>query len=249
MKRIVMILLAAAVPLFGFSGQAMAYFTDGDLIRVVYQKGGANEVATDLGAFAPTAAYSGTGISFTTNLFPTAGAVGGAFSTAALADLQVAYFVRDVATTHAWTSGPQAGQVSGNRQWTSAFSGGVQLLQSKYATFGTAQATLLQSDTQAYVKLMDNGGINFGKFGGFIPLANGEQNLAALGTAGFVDSYLYYYATPNSPLAGSQVATLRTFADGHTEVVGASPVPIPAPVMLLGSGLMALVGIRRKQAV
>lgn len=48
---------------------------------------------------------------------------------------------------------------------------------------------------------------------------------------------------------GVKVATIRTYSDGHTEVMaGASPVPIPAPVFLLGSGLGALALLKRKQA-
>ena len=52
MKKI-MIILAAAVLLFGFSGQAMANFADGDLIQVIYQTGvtTGNEYITDLGQF------------------------------------------------------------------------------------------------------------------------------------------------------------------------------------------------------
>jgi len=48
---------------------------------------------------------------------------------------------------------------------------------------------------------------------------------------------------------GVKVATVRTYADGHTEVLaGASPVPLPAPVFLLGAGLGALALLKRKQA-
>lgn len=250
MKRFAMILLAACVPLFGVSGKAMAAFTTGDLIQVVYQTNGANEVATDLGAFAQTTAYSGPGISYTTNLLPLAGT--GAFLGSTWSNLQVAYFIRDTASTAAWVSGPQAGQVNGNRQGTGFQSTSTAVL-SKYNSLGAgSQYVLAQSDLQSYVTKMDLGSpsINAGFFGGFIQTKTGEQNLGALATTGFVDSYLYYYGNANTQQAGLQVADIRLFADGHTEIVGTpSTVPIPAPVMLLGSGLLALVGIRRKQAV
>ena len=250
MKRFAMILLAACVPLFGVSGKAMAAFTAGDLIQVVYQLNGANEVATDLGAFAPTTAYSGTGASFTTNLLPAAGT--GAFTGSAWSDLQVAYFIKDAANTAAWVSGPQAGQTNGNRQGT-GLQGNATSVISKYGSLGAAsQYVLAQSDLQSYVTKMDLGSptINAGFWGGFIPSKTGEQNLGALSTLGYVDSYLYYYGSANTQQAGLQVADIRLFADGHTEIMGASSaVPIPAPAMLLGSGLLALVGIRRKHSV
>jgi len=37
---------------------------------------------------------------------------------------------------------------------------------------------------------------------------------------------------------------IRTFADGSTQV--SAPVPVPAAIWLLGSGLIGLVGIRRR---
>ena len=38
---------------------------------------------------------------------------------------------------------------------------------------------------------------------------------------------------------------IRTFADGHTEIIPMA-TPLPAAFWLLGSGLMGLVGIRRR---
>jgi hypothetical protein len=244
MKKIVMLLIAA-VMLFGVSGQAMASFSQGDLIQVVYQMGGSMEVATDLGAFAPTTAYTGSNLTFNTNPFPVAGT--GVFASATDANLQIAYYVIGSGATTIWTSGPQAGQVSGSRQ--QAAIGNMNIVNTKYASLNTgSQATLAQGDPQSYFSIGDKSINANGVFAGFIPAANGEMNLGALATAGYVDSYLYYYPTPSLKAAGVQVATIRTFANGTSEVVG--PVtPIPASVLLLGSGLMGLVGMRRKQLV
>jgi hypothetical protein len=92
---------------------------------------------------------------------------------------------------------------------------------------------------------------NGGNWAGFIPAKDGE---VSLGTTAYVDSYLYYYATPGATTAqaGVQVATIRTFADGTSEIVGTTnvgTVPVPPSVLLLGSGLIGLVGLRRKQSV
>jgi hypothetical protein len=42
-----------------------------------------------------------------------------------------------------------------------------------------------------------------------------------------------------------KVATIRTLADG-TSTINPSAVPVPAAVYLLGSGLLGLVGLRRR---
>ena len=87
-------------------------------------------------------------------------------------------------------------------------------------------------------------------FGGFIPLMSpgGEMNLAALSTVGFVDQTLYFFDSPQSALFGVATVTLRTMADGSTIINpgSASAVPIPPSVLLLGSGLLGMIGIRRK---
>src|SRR5208283_1868111 len=108
MKKMAM-LLAVTMLIFGVSGQAMANFAQGDLIQVVYQTNGSYEVATDLGAFAPTTAYRGPTINFTSNPFPVAGAPG-AFSSAGWSNLQLSYFVST--SSAVWTSGPAGGQSS-----------------------------------------------------------------------------------------------------------------------------------------
>src|SRR5208283_722283 len=105
MKKIMMF-LAATMLLFGVSGQAMANFAQGDLIQVVYQTNGSYEVATDLGAFAPTSAYSGPTISYSSSPFPVAGAPG-VFSGAGWSNLQISYFVST--SSAVWTSGPSTG--------------------------------------------------------------------------------------------------------------------------------------------
>ncbi len=248
-------LLVAMMLVFGVSGQAMAYFAQGDLIQVVYQTDGANEVATDLGSLASlgglTTAYSGP----TQNLsgaynIPLPGTAG-AFSTANWANMQIAYYVSSgMAPVSAWTSGPQAGQVNGSRQGA-AVAAWANVTDTYAAASATAQAQLLKSNQPSYYYKMDKGGQAIGSMAGFIqkPEYQGEQNLGALATPGsFVDSYLYYYPAVNTSTRGVMVATLRTAADGSTSIVG-NPVPVPPSILLLGSGLMGLVGIRRKQLV
>lgn len=235
-------LLIAVVMMFGVSGQAMAAFQDGDLIQVVYQRGGAYEVATDLGVFNSTTPYAGDTLTFNMNPFPVAGS--GVFATAQQSDVYVAYYVAGGigGTLPIWVSGPQAGQISGARQGYAAGRLTIQNIYYQSLTSGS-QATSPQANAQSYYSLSDRGGAMPGGFGGFIPFENGE---VSLGTTAYVDTYLYYYATPNAPTskAGVQVATIRTFANGSTQIVGQTP--IPASILLLGSGLLGLIGVRRK---
>jgi hypothetical protein len=74
-----------------------------------------------------------------------------------------------------------------------------------------------------------------------------EANLAALSTTGYVDQVLYSYGSdPDSGNAGVQVATIHTTAAGST--VTPTNTPIPAAAYLFGTGLMGLVGLRRKMS-
>jgi hypothetical protein len=99
---------------------------------------------------------------------------------------------------------------------------------------------------------MNSGGTEIGSWGTFVQPFNGVASLADLGTTGFVDQYLYYWPSTvsNTVAPGTQVAKIRTYADGHTDVmnVPVNPVPIPAALYLFGSGLLGLIGIRRKMA-
>ncbi len=247
MKRLA-VLFAVALLLLGFSSQAMASWSNGDLIQVVYQSGGQYEEATDLGAFNLTTAYSGATTTFSAPAITLAGQ--GVFSGATWDKQQIAYFIATGTSYTAWTSGPSTGQSTGtSRQWGPFQTQGATIM-NKYASLNTgAQGTLPQSDLQSYFLLMDKQGSQIGSFYGMIAAGNGETNMAALANpGGYVDSYLYYYANANSNTQGVQVADLRTFSNGTTQLVGTA-TPVPAPALLFGSGLLGLIGLRRKESV
>lgn len=246
MKNKFLVIAAVLMLMFSVAGQAMAAFTTGDLIQVVYVAGGTgNEVGTDFGsATSWTSADSVTGSSTASSISLSN------FTGSSMSDLNVAYFVKN-SSNGFWVTGPVVGgqtNANGKKNGTGTF---MTQVTSLYATNagGTSQAVITSSTANSYWRALDMNGTGVGSFAGF---ANGgsanEANLAALASGGYVDQYLYYYPSSTSNLAGSgvAVATIRTYAD-HVEVIPISSVPVPAAVWLLGSGLIGLVGIRRRE--
>ncbi|RJR22835.1 MAG: VPLPA-CTERM sorting domain-containing protein [Nitrospiraceae bacterium] len=244
MKKILMLIMALVL-VIGVSGQAMAYF-DGELIRAVYHEGGTLEQITALGPLSSHTTPFTDNVLYSANPFALSTFVGAEF-----ADLQVAYFIFEGSgTTKAWTSGPLDGtQTSGNRQGGGFKTMGDYITTLLYNTGGDSDSVVLQSNPQAYSFIANANGVTQGKFNSFIPGANGEANLAVLGASSdsYVDQSLYYYSSNNIVQNGVNIATIRTWANGTTEL-NPSSVPVPAAVYLLGSGLLGLVGIRRKMA-
>ncbi|HUI66757.1 MAG TPA: hypothetical protein VL087_00925 [Nitrospirota bacterium] len=239
MKKIMMLLIVAVLML-GMSGNAMAFFGEGDLIRVVYStiNGTGNEFATDLGSLSTLLSSPG---NITT----------GAFSVLPgqtdFSNTRVAYFVYDFSGTngHMWSSGPQnpLGVTAGS--FANA-QGGMYTAASLWATSGTNTFSNTQANPSSYWINVNESGSALGTFDNYLK-SSAEANLTALNTpGGFVDQYLYYYgADPlNSPTI-TQVAMIQTNANGTTTL---STVPIPAAAYLFGSGLLGMFGLRRKMA-
>jgi hypothetical protein len=245
MKKLT-VLFMVALFMLGISAQAMAYFEDGDLIRVVYSSAGTMETATDLGSIASLTTPSGLKVTYNANNFSIASLGSGATA----ANSYVAYYSFLAGTpANAWTSGPNGGQTA-QFSVKDGYAGAVHSVNGLYQTQtgAPAQVTVLMSDPNSYFNMLAGGGSSAGQFAGFIPAGNGEANLANLSSVGYVDQYIYYYkptSARNADPTGLSVAMIRTYADGHT-VMNPNAVPIPPSVLLLGSGLIGLIGIRRK---
>jgi len=256
-------LLAVGILVFGMTGQAMAdlAFKTGDLIRIAYgvnaSDGKSYEYATDLGNFASLTSP----ISATTLL--SANPINfGTFGSTPVSGLTVAYYMvtntaYGDASNQVWASGALAtGQWSGSRKWAGfASNSSANLLNYQGSAAGTNNATITVAPLDnSYETKFGTGGT----LGTYInttqhPGTGADASLAALATLGYVDQYLYYYdpSQNTTTYAGGQatylIATIRTFANGTTELLpNAAPVPIPAAVYLLGSGLLGLIGIRRR---
>jgi len=235
MKKLISLIAMAAMALVCTAGSALAYFEDGNLIRIVYSQSTDLEVASDLGAVS--------GLLGTTNNL--VGDDFAAFTGTNYADLQVAYMVMTAGTRSYYFSGPNdVIPTSANRK-AGTLEGDFSAVRSTY--LGT-ESTVAGSKgvISSYYSTMDKGGVAIGKFGVFYAAALGEANLADLATVGYVDQKLYYFGSPNIVAAGVEVANIRTMADGTT-IINAE-TPVPASLLLFGSGLLGLVGIRRKSA-
>jgi hypothetical protein len=245
--------LMVAVLMLGISGQAMAAFTqDGELIRVVFSSAGVYETATDLGSVTALTTNTGANVVYNTNNFDLA-ALGG---TSTAADSYVVYFSTAASPNRAWVSGSTSlTTMTGVKSAYSGFAGGAHSAEGLYSVQGggATQVTVLMSDPASFWTQLTNSGSGIGNMKGYVAASSGvaTTSLADLTTVGYVDQKLFYFASASGigNTTGVQVATIRTFADGHTELNPVTPaVPIPAAVYLLGSGLLGLVGIRRKMA-
>ncbi len=257
MKKYFGIILAAML-MVGAAGQAMAAFTKPDLLRIVINVGATGnplEVGTDLGLSAINiqSTASNTVLGGGTNAFSL-----GQFGLSQPSDwsnLVVTYMALNVGTKSLWSTA--ATEPVGN---TLVYVSTQSSFNSVYVTgyFDASPGTtgIIRKDkTGSYFMSMDKNGTNgsVGSLGGYLTPGQTtnnffgvEKSLADLATIGYVDQDLYYWAngsTSGTPTLLSM--TIRTMADGST-IINPSAVPIPPSVLLLGSGLLGMIGIRRK---
>ncbi len=244
--------LAAGLLVFGAAGMAKADLTDGssgDLVRVIYQttaSGGTYEFASDLGSI--TSVLGGTLASNAVNPF----ASGTNFTGTSYSNLQVAYFATDTNNTQMWLSGPSTGTQKGLQSAFNGVLGNAANLYLVYANQGNGTATPATggvwyqsvANTDSYYFTMNGNGSATGTMGEFYPSGTGEMQLVNLAsvTQGLFD----FTAGGTVSAALHLVTTVNAAGQIITTEAGGSPTPIPPSVLLLGSGLLGLVGIRRR---
>jgi hypothetical protein len=256
MKKKMITRLAAALIALG-AGNAMASFDNGDLIRFVYNSATGSETGTDLGSISTlltNVAASGSVNITAPGLFTNGANLGSANN----ANLMVAYMVaNDTYGTNGYNPNTnyfssQSGQVNGpfantnmQNQMGALFSG---VTYNPVNTHNSTQVSTTNTNAASYQVTMSNGFM-----GGLLLNPDGEASLATLATASISQS-LYYWADVTAGTDGSLVTSngqalqILTNSNGSTTLVGGtSPTPIPAAAYLLGSGLMGLLGLRRKQ--
>jgi len=243
MKKKMIALLAGALMTLSASS-AFAAFSDLSLVRVVYQGSTALEVATDLGNINDLLLTTNNTVGGGTDAFTT--------KTGSASDLYVAYFAINtttpIATTNLWVStSDTSSPLVQARKYSNVDTVFGNIL-SYYTTLGGTTVQVAKTDQFSYYYKAEQQGYGIGS-NGTVTVTNylNTTDLSTLATQGYVDSVLYSFNATVAG-AGTQAMVIRTMADGSTIInpEAAAPVPIPAAAYLLGSGLLGLVGIRRK---
>ncbi len=262
MKKLLLV-FAACLLVFGIASQAQASFNQGDLIRVVYDttQNVTYETATDLGAISSIVSNpsslsdSGYNISIGVSGSKQFGA-----QTAGTTTLDVAYFAVNATggvggNGEMWLSGT-TGKTETNYGAT-AGQGTAQGLSSMLAfgygltvfNGGTVNAWLPTSNGNSYYGTMNGGGSNPGSWNTFYVSGIGDGEIALV-SGGTVKQDLFDFSNLNgSVVTVNGILTLSSTLNSSgvlTTSISPSAAPIPPSVLLFGSGLLGLVGIRRR---
>lgn len=232
--KTVMKLVLSALLAFALVSPAAAYFEPGNLVMVAYDttyngSGNKAEVAVDLGIDVAGYDFSQQNVELVApGTFD--------FTTMNLEKSSISYFAQDVLTPYFATRSQQPAYNPNGR--ISMFNGTPKV----YDNFAT-------SGSNIYVGNIDNlNGFRRNIDGDYTALlydtTEGQGPLANITTDGYVDMYLQYGDATQANL----VAALRLNGDGSVVLnAGAPAVPVPAAVWMLASGLVGLVGVRRKK--
>ncbi|MBU1172199.1 MAG: hypothetical protein KKD44_21800 [Proteobacteria bacterium] len=238
------------------SSQAFAYFEAGQLILSVY-----NETDMDLGVDLGNAmALSQT--TDTNVVLATAGTISldkfgdnvdswSDLSAGAYGGIQNLYQIYEGMTDTVAPPVPVS-QISN-------FMNGVLMTSSEYGrrNNGEQYAVMNSSNSNSYDIRLNSNSNAPGTFGGINidgSTNKSEANLGLLDTVGYVDLYLYAFdaMADMAGLSGGAEpnAVIRIMADGSVvlNATDAPEVPIPGSLILLSSGLLGMIGIRRKNA-
>ncbi|HBG04796.1 MAG: hypothetical protein A2075_11645 [Geobacteraceae bacterium GWC2_58_44] len=248
LKKKLAALIAAALMMMSASS-AFAAFADLELIRIYYDRAG-NEYATDLGLVSN---------------FVAAGAVNsveGTFGT--LATGYSVYFALDrtAGMSDLWATGSSATPsviVGGSNGLTGIKSGTTPM----YTLYNTQGGTDYVGSAAASNSFRNKLSATQGTLASAINLTtrlNTEASLAGIigQSSGSVEQVLYFWDNALTGVAsekiGTVAATIVTNFDGSSLITSATPAPaattpIPPAFLLMGSGLLGLVGLRRKAKV
>lgn len=240
-KKLAVLVAAAMMSLTASS--AFAAFADLELIRVYYDRAG-SEVATDLGKVKDILAAPSTTF---------AGSFGG------LTTGYAVYFALDrtAGMSDLWATGSTTtpSTIVGTSVGLTSLKSGTTNLYSLYNTQGGTNYTGPASAINSFKnKLSATQGMLANSIAAVSRLNTEASlvNLLSTGT-GSVTQALYFWDNALTSVAADKIgqlaATIVTNADGSTVITSNTPAvatPIPAAFYLMGSGLLGLVGMRRR---
>jgi len=255
MQKKMIALLAGALMMISASS-AFAAFDDLNLIRVVY--GTTNEVATDLGvtlsASASPLAMSNVTLSTGASNFVAmnVGATGAGSSD------YVAYYASDAGNSGAmWFSANQVGAI-GSTIAVNANNATAATGQLSVAGAGVSSwyQSLTPKTTEGTITSVSGAKSNVNSYAYSFDIGASQSGLSTLNSslgvfsdmslAAAANQGLYYW--DGSSATATEIATLTTNLDGSTTINQASATtPIPPSILLMGSGLLGMVGLRRKK--
>lgn len=240
MKKLMVSFLVAFM-VFAIAGTAAA-FSSGSLTAVIYNDGD-NEVGLDLGNVAS--------LDFTASNVELAAI--GSFSLedfnaiSSFSDLSVGIFASTTGYNNYFATTEMTEPVARMSSYMS-FKASATLV---YGLYGDGvKANKLASHDLSYDYNMNSNSNAPGYYAGFN--ANSwEVGEAILSDDGFVDMYLYEYYGPNFVPGANGTAYKAMFRISSNGSIVMNPetasAPIPGAIILLGSGLLGLAGIRRKK--
>lgn len=250
MKKLITGIVMAAFLTVAVAGQAMAYFENNHLSMFFYKDGG-SEVGYDLG---DTASMDFTPLS--NQVLAPAGTFDFLAETGAdtLADVNVGMFASKM-YNDIWIVSNQVDiEPIINTSYAMNYWDGVNAIRGLYGSgnpIPTQKVSAGYGVPGSYGQAMNvntNAPGAYAEFNGYTYLY-GELNMADAGDLS--DLYLYHYAAtgPGAFVLDTGVSTpYKAVLDiGLDGSVTMNPVPIPGAVWLFGSGLLGLVGIRRRK--